>query len=240
VFVGLEPINTRSMIFLGLSGILGIAIGDTFFFKSLMQLGPRRASLMGSLNPVSIAIAATLILGESPSLGVWAGIIVTTLGVGWVLWERAGDKGSESLALGIRYGILSVLCTTGAVLLAKVGVVSVPTVQAAWIRLLAGSAGLMLWGVSRSELGTWVSPFSKGALLAKVAAVVSVVVIGGFWLSILSLKHIDAAIAGTLNSTSPLFILPLTVIFMREKLSFRTVLGTAVAVSGVALILMKV
>ena len=240
VFVGLEPISTRSMIFLGLSGILGIAIGDTFFFLSLMQLGPRRASLMGSLNPVTIAVAATLFLGESPTPGVWAGIVVTTLGVGWVLWERAGDKGSESIALGIRYGLLSVLCTTGAVLLAKVGVVSVPTVQAAWIRLLAGSAGLMLWGFSRSELVKWVSPFSKVALLAKVATVVSVVVVGGFWLSILSLKHIDAAIAGTLNSTSPLFILPLTVIFLGEKLSFRTVMGTAVAVSGVALILMKV
>ena len=232
LFIGLEPISTRSMLFLGLSGILGIAIGDTFFFLSLMQLGPRRASLMGSLNPVAIAIAAALFLG----------IIVTTLGVGWVLWERAaaaGD-GTESISLGIRYGILSVLCTAGAVLLAKVGVASVPTVQAAWIRLLAGVLGLMLWGAWRSELGKWLSPFSKGALLAKVAAVVSVVVVGGFWLSIVALKHIDASIAGTLNSTSPLFILPMSMVFMKEKLSFRTVLGTAIAVCGVALILLKV
>ena len=97
----------------------------------------------------------------------------------------------------------------------------------------------MLWGASRSELGKWVSPFSKGALLAKVAAVVSVVVVGGFWLSIVALKHIDAAIAGTLNSTSPLFILPLSVVLLKEKLSFRTVLGTSIAVGGVALILLK-
>jgi drug/metabolite transporter (DMT)-like permease len=240
LFVGFEPISARSAVFLGLSGVLGIAIGDTFFFLSLMQLGPRRASLMGSLNPVVIALTAALFLGERPTPGAWAGIVVTTVGVGWVLWERAsGDSGSESVARGIRYALLSVLCTAGAVLLAKVGVVSVPTVQAAWIRLLAGSAGLMLWGASRSELGTWASPFRKGVLLAKVTAVVSIVVIGGFWLSIVSLKHIDAAIAGTLNSTSPLFILPMSMVLMKEKLSFRTVLGTGIAVGGVALILMK-
>lgn len=241
LFAGFEPISSRSMIFLGLSGILGIAIGDTFFFLSLMQLGPRRASLMGSLNPVVIAVAAALFLGERPTAGAWIGIVVTTVGVGWVLWERAsGVKGSENVALGIRYGLLSVLCTAGAVLLAKVGVASVPTVQAAWIRLLAGSVGLMLWGASRSELGKWVAPFGKGVLLAKVAAVVSVVVVGGFWLSIVALKHIDASIAGSLNSTSPLFILPLSMMLMKEKLSLRTVLGTSVAVGGVALILMKV
>jgi len=241
LFIGLEPISSRSLVFLGLSGILGIAIGDTFFFLSLMQLGPRRASLMGSLNPVAIAVAAALFLGERPTPGAWIGIVVTTLGVGWVLWERASAGAVvETSSLGIRYGILSVLCTAGAVLLAKVGVASAPTVQAAWIRLLAGVLGLMLWGAWRSELGKWLSPFSKGALLAKVAAVVSVVVVGGFWLSIVALKHIDASIAGTLNSTSPLFILPMSMVFMKEKLSFRTVLGTAIAVCGVALILLKV
>ena len=241
LFIGLEPISSRSLVFLGLSGILGIAIGDTFFFLSLMQLGPRRASLMGSLNPVAIAVAAALFLGERPTPGAWIGIVVTTLGVGWVLWERASAGAVvETSSLGIRYGILSVLCTAGAVLLAKVGVASAPTVQAAWIRLLAGVLGLMMWGACRSELGKWLSPFSKGALLAKVAAVVSVVVVGGFWLSIVALKHIDASIAGTLNSTSPLFILPMSMVFMKEKLSFRTVLGTAIAVCGVALILLKV
>lgn len=237
-FVGFEPISVRSIAFLGLSGILGIAIGDTFFFLSLMELGPRRASLMGSLNPVVIAVAAAAFLGERPTPGVWAGILTTTFGVGWVLWERAtASRGAESNSLGIRYGLLSVLCTAGAVLLAKVGVVSVPTAHAAWIRLFAGSAGLALWGASRSELGTWIAPFRRGTLLAKVIIVVVVVVLGGFWLSLVALKHIDAAIAGTLNATSPLFILPMSMVLMKEKVSLRTVLGTAIAVGGVALIL---
>lgn len=236
--VGLEPVEVRSVLFLALSGVVGIAIGDTFFFLSLMQLGPRRASLMGSLNPVAIALSATLFLGERPTLTVWAGIVVTSIGVGWVLQERvAANGGEENYASGICYGMLSVLCTAGAVLMAKVGVSSVPTVQATWIRLLAGALALVLWGALRSELRTWVDPFRRGELLAKVVAVVMVVVAGGFWLSLVSLKHIDASIAGPLNSTGPLFILPMAVILLQEKLSFRAILGAAIAVGGVALIL---
>jgi len=238
LFVGTEAIPSRSIVFLALSGILGIAVGDTFFFLALMQLGPRRASLMGALNPVAIAVAAAALLGERPTTGAWAGIVATTFGVGWVLWERSpSGRGPECSPSGVRWGLLSVLCTAGAVLLAKVGVASVPTVHATWIRLLAGSAGLVLWGASRSELGGWVDPFRRGTLLAKVAVVVLVVVFGGFWLSLVALKHIDAAIAGTLNATGPLFILPMSVLFMKEKLSLRAVLGTGIAVGGVGLLL---
>ncbi len=239
LIVGFEPIGTRPVVYLALSGILGIAIGDTFFFLALMQLGPRRASLMGALNPVAIAVAAAAFLGERPTPGVWAGIVLATFGVGWVLWERAsaGGGAEDSTSLGVRYGLLSVLCTAGGVLLAKVGVVSVPAAHAAWIRLLAGSAALALWGALRSELGRWVDPFRRGALLAKAAVVVAVVVFGGFWLSLVALKHIDAAIAGTLNATAPLFILPMSIVLMKEKLSLRAVLGAGIAVGGVALIL---
>lgn len=238
LFVGFEPVNARSVLLLGLSGVIGIAIGDTFFFHSLMKLGPRRASLMGSLNPVAIAIGAAVVLGERPSATAWTGILATTCGVGWVLWERAPSVGStEDVGGGIRCGLLSVLCTTVAVLLAKTGVASVAAIEAAWIRLLAGSAGLILWGGCRSELKTALEPLRKKELAAKVAGVITVVVIGGFWLSLVALKHIDAAIAGPLNSTSPLFILPLAVIFMKERLSLRTIMGTVIAVGGVALIL---
>jgi drug/metabolite transporter (DMT)-like permease len=238
LFVGIGPIPPRSVVFLALSGILGIAVGDTFFFLALMRLGPRRASLMGALNPVAIAVAAAALLGERPTTGAWAGIFATTFGVGCVLWERSSTgHAPEGGSTGVRWGLLSVLCTAGAVLLAKVGVASVPTVHAAWIRLLAGSAGLALWGASRSRLGGWVDPFRRGTLLAKVAVVVVVVVFGGFWLSLVALKHIDAAIAGALNATGPLFILPMSVVFMKEKLSLRAVLGTGIAVGGVALLL---
>lgn len=235
---GTAPVETRSALYLAASGILGIAIGDTFFFLALMELGPRRASLMGSLNPAAIAVAATIVLGERPTAAAWAGIAATTFGVGWVLWERAsGSRGEDHIARGVRYGLLSVACTTGAVVLAKVGVTSISPVQAAWIRLAAGAAGLIAWGVRRADLGKTLLPFRRPDLLLKVTGVVLLVVVGGFWLSLVALKHLDASLAGPLNSTAPLFILPLAVVVLHEKLSLRAIAGTVVAVCGVGLIL---
>lgn len=234
---GLTQVDSRSVLFLAASGILGIAIGDTFFFLSLLQLGPRRASLMGALNPVGIALAAAVLLGERPSPVVWSGILATSAGVGWVLRERTPEAGTVNYSRGIIYGFLSVLCTAGAVLLAKVGVSGVATIEATWIRLLAGAAGLALWGAVRSELGEWLKPFQNWIVLVKTAAVVMVVVTGGFWLSLVALKNINASIAGPLNSTGPIFILPMAYFFMDEKFSIRAILGAIIAVGGLALIL---
>lgn len=239
IVIGWEPTDNSALLFLILSGIIGIAAGDTFFFFALLYLGPRRASLMGSLNPVTIALAAALLLGEQPSVSVWLGIIATTAGVGWVLRERIPEDSGEETRYprGIMYGILSVLCTTAAVLLAKAGLTSLPTVQATWIRLFSGAIGLGAWGLVRGELGAWTAPFHKGMMLIKVVAVVLVVVAGGFWLSLVALKNVDASVAGPLNSTGPVFILPMAAVLLKEKLSLRAVLGAIVAVGGVALIL---
>ena len=35
-----EPMSMHDFFYLGISGVLGITLGDTFFFLSLMHLGP--------------------------------------------------------------------------------------------------------------------------------------------------------------------------------------------------------
>lgn len=238
VLVGIEPVNIRDFLFLGISGLIGISLGDTFFFMSLMYLGPRLASLMGALTPVCIAIAAILFLGERPPSLVWAGIILTVGGVTWVLWERLPeDTLIKNKSLGIKYSIISVLCTTIGVIFAKIGVTSTSVVQATLIRLFWGSIGLIVWGGLTRQLKNWINPFKNLHILRRVFLIVLIVTFGGFWLSLFALKYMDASVAGTLNATSPIFILPMVVIMLREKVPMRAILGALLAVGGVALIL---
>jgi len=235
--IGIEPVNIRAFLFLGISGLIGIALGDTFFFMSLMHLGPRLTSLMGALVPVFIAFSAVLFLGERPSFLVWVGIFLTVSGVVWVLWERIPQKEIvKNKSLGIKYGLLSITCTTVGVIFAKVGVKSVPAMQATLIRLLWAVVGLTLWGCLNHQLKNWLTPFKNPRLLKSVFFVVFIVAFGGFWLSLLALKYIDASVASTLNSTAPLFILPMVAIMLKEKISIQAILGAAIAVGGVALI----
>ncbi len=231
------PLAPRPLLFLAVSGIIGISVGDTFFFKALMQLGPRLTSLLGTLYPVTIALSAAVFLGERPSPMVWIGILITMSGVAWVMWERGTPQGVvKSRALGVWYAMMALMSTTVAVLLAKLGVEAVPPMPAAFIRLLAGTMGLMCWGYVTHGLTGWLNPLRDRRLLAKVTGVVAVVAFGGFWLSLVALKNIDASVAGTLNATSPLFVLPLAMLFLKERVSVRSLCGTGIAVAGVGLI----
>ena len=48
------------------------------------------------------------------------------------------------------------------------------------------------------------------------------------------MKSTYTSVAAALNSTSPLFVLPLAAYIMREKISRRAILGTAMSVLGIA------
>lgn len=237
-FLDLRPTSGPALAWLGLSGVLGIAVGDTFFFRALMELGPRLASLLGTLNPVLIALSAAALLGERPAATTWTGIGLTAAGVGWVLWERAPEAGPvRNRARGLRYGLLAVVCTAAAVLLAKKGLEEVPALQAAFVRLASGTLGLLAWGVRSRQLWAQLEALGNRAVLGRAAFVVFVVTCGGFLLSLVALKGLDASIASALGATSPLFVLPMAALWFREPITARTLLGTAVAVGGVVLLL---
>ena len=55
LIIGFQPLTVRDFVFLGISGLLGIALGDTFFFMSLMNMGPRLTSL---IRPVTLTLLA--------------------------------------------------------------------------------------------------------------------------------------------------------------------------------------
>lgn len=237
LFVGRGEVSLRAFIALALSGLLGIAVGDTLYFMSLMQLGPRLSSLMGTLTPVITAILAILILGERLSLLACGGVFLTLSGVAWVVSERIPQKGIiKNKPLGVKYGLLSILCTSAGIILAKIGVSSASAITATFIRMFWAAIGLIIWGSVRRQLKGWIAPFRDINLLKRVFSIVIISVFGGFWLFLLSIKYIDASIASTLNSTTPIFVLPLSMIFLSERLSLRAVAGAFICVIGIVLL----
>jgi drug/metabolite transporter (DMT)-like permease len=230
------PLDVNSVLLLSLSGLIGISFGDTFFFKALINLGPRQTSLIGTLTPGFTAIAATFVFQEKLPFLIWAGVALTLFGVFWVLSERIPGNGNYAIdkKTGIKYCLLSILCNVISILLAKAGLTKLPAMQAAFIRLLWGTAGLAVWGFCFKNLKEWISPASDKIVFSKMLGIVAVVVFGGFWLSLYALKHVDTAIASTLGSTSPLFVLPLSAVLLKEKITWRSCCGAAIAVVGVA------
>lgn len=221
---------------LALSGVLGIALGDTLYFLALTRLGSRTTLMFTTTIPIVTALAAMLIFDESLSAYTWLSLLLTLFGVGWVLREQAPrNEGVTQWRHGVWYAALFVVASAGSILFTKLGVAELPSMHATfWRQLWALIALFTLAGVMRRLNESTLPLRNRRDLLSITVAAV----IGGFlgtWLSVAALKYTEAAVATTLNSTSPLFILPLAALWLKERVTINAVIGAVVAVSGVAI-----
>lgn len=230
-------ISNRAILFLGISGLLGITLGDTFFFLSLVRLGPRLALILSTLIPVATVFFAVLFLHERLSLISWLGILFTLFGVSWVLLEHAPEKNQiNSWKTGIVYGILAILCCACGVIFSKMVIESTSALKATFIRQSFGLTGLILYALLGFRLKDLLKPLINPFALKKLFIASFIGTFLGTWFCLLGLKYTNASIATTLNSASPLFILPLAFFMLKEKITFCAIIGSLIAITGITLI----
>jgi len=235
-FCGFTSLATEPLLLMAASGVLGIAIADSLFFDALQDLGPHALAVLMMLGMVVTPVMAVVFLGESPKPSTLSGIVLVVAGIGVVLYAKLTGNAQRSSVRGVILGSLSVLCMAVSMIIAKKGLESISAIQATFIRMLAGTAAMLFLGVTAGRLGKWMLPFREPKLLSFFVLAVCVVTFGGFWLSLVAIKHVDVSIAYTLNSTEPLFILPLAALLLKEKITLRAFLGTAVALVGIGLL----
>ncbi|HJV65348.1 MAG TPA: DMT family transporter [Geomonas sp.] len=232
---GYSVIGQEAFGYLALSGLLGIALSDTFFFAALKELGPRDIVLLATVGQVFTVVLAVVLLGERLPYSGWAGIglILTGITVGMV--AGPSEEGRSSVK-GIVFGLISVLSMSISVILTKKGLEHVSTLYATTIRMLAGTLGMLVVGIATRRIGQWVSPFKESRLLWRFLAAVCVITFGGFWLAIVAFKYTTVAVANSLISTEPIFILPISAFVMREKVTAQAVAGAVIATVGVVVL----
>jgi len=235
---GSSPMSGRDFILLGLSGILGIALADTWFFKALQLLGPRLTLMLEPLIPVCTIILALAVLKENLTLTLSAGILLVLIGINLAVRREgvAVDFKVKWMA-GIIFSLLSSFAMAGGIILAKMALASSAALDATLVRMVWAVAGLSLWGALRREIKSWIAPLFNRDILRDFLLGMLVIIFGGFWLSMVALKYTYATTATILNSTAPLFILPLTWWFLKEKIASREAIGALLAVSGIVLVL---
>jgi drug/metabolite transporter (DMT)-like permease len=236
-FVGWTTPQSNALGWLALSGLLGISAGDTFFFAALQRLGAHQLIIIMMLGPAVTVLMAVLFLGELPSLLAWVGIILVLGGVSLTLFgDRHRGEQSTTTQIGIVFGLLCIASMAVSIIVAKLGLRHVSALEGTFLRMVFGFAGLLLLGLFQLKIGFWLYPLRKGGLRGRFALAVVVVTLGGFWLSLVAIKHLDVSIANTLIATEPLFALPLAVIWLREHPSRLAVTGACVALPGALLL----
>ena len=239
-FSDITAITSETFILLGISGLLGISLGDTFFFEALKKVGPHVMVLLALLGQVLTVMFAMVFLDEQLTVPMWVGVLMVISGIAIVLYTRFSDSTKSNSVSGIMYGLLSVLCMSISVIIAKKGLSSVSAIQGTFIRMLWGTSGLLLWGMVTRRLGGWVAPFGELKVIKSFFLLVCLVSFSGFWMFHVAIKYTTVSIANTLSSTEPLFVIPLAAYFLKEKIPPVTILGTIISVFGVVLLCMYV
>lgn len=232
---GLYEIGIWEFSFLALSGIIGISVGDSLFFKSLQDLGAKVQVIFFLLGQIFTMILSLLLLGELLSLEQYIGAIILLTGIVVVIWGK--QENHPNKIRGIVCGLLSILCFSVSAIMVKMAIADVEVVTATFYRMAFGTIFTLGFGVMGKQLPSWVKPLRDKRLLALFILNVFVITYGGFLLSMVAIKLISVSLVSVLGTTEPVFVLLFAYLINKEKITKQEVIGTMITLVGLFIII---
>jgi drug/metabolite transporter (DMT)-like permease len=233
-------LSSYQIYLLALSGLIGLAIGDQFLFKSYEEIGPRYGMLLLSSNPVLSAFLGFLVLGEAMSICSLVGIAVTIGGIALVVLEDTaeGTTKFKMTRKGLIFGILAAAGQATGLLLSKMAFEagSLHWLVGTFARI-ASSALMMLPFVLYAKGSKVFAVFLKdkrALLLVFVGSIIGPFL--GISSSFIAIMHAKIGVASTIMALPPIFMLPMSHYFHKEKLSWKAIAGAFIAVGGVIML----
>ncbi len=229
---------------LGVSGIIGLSLGDAFLFQAYREIGPRLGLLLLSLAPVFGASIAWVFFKQALSLLQIAGIVITLAGTSWVVMVRPGDgdmHAYRATSRGVLFGTLAALGQATGLVFSQQGMTgNFSPFAGTLIRMLAATATLWIAAVfQRQAVATVNSMLQRPRVFGWVAFGALIGPVIGVSSSLLAVQHANIGVASTLMALPPVFMLPISHFLFKERLSWQAVAGTLIAMAGVALLFLS-
>lgn len=223
------------------SGVLGIGLADTLYFRALNELGAGRMGVLGNFYSPFVIVLSFAFLGER--LGAWqlAGFALVSIGVWVAAWPRALEKDGQlaqpaHTLRGLGYALLAIVLMACSIVLVKRTLEAQPLLWVTGWRMLGALAAMFLIAAWRGETralrpDTAGLPWPKLALAAFVGQFLAMVL----WLA--GYKYTLASVAAVLNETASIFILLLAAVWLKEPLTRRAITGVVLTFGGVCFML---
>jgi len=245
----IPPANSGQWFWMGLSGIVGLGIGDSGLFAAYITIGPRRSVLMMALAPIFAAAGAYLMLGETiPGLAL-IGITVTLIGVVVVILESEDRIPEEKSAgsrkvYGVLFGLVGAIGQGVGLVLAKKGIylnppVALNPVSATLMRLLLGAMFIWVLVLLTRKLPNVLGAARNRDGMKNTVAASFVGPYLGITLSMVAVTLTQTGIAQTLLSLMPVMIIPVVWAGYGQRTNLRGILGAIIAVVGIAIIFLS-
>ena len=202
--------GTAHFLWLSLSAIAGLVIGDSMLFQSYLIIGTRLAMLLMSLVPVISTALAWVFLGEKLSATELTGVIVTVSGIAWVVADKQREKSNggvhgRKLAWGILLGSGGAVGQSFGLLTSKIGLAgNFPALSGNLIRMATAAVVMWMFAVLSGK--------AKDSILKLRDTKARKAILGGsltgpflgVWLSLVAIKYARIGIASTLMGLTPI------------------------------------
>lgn len=240
---GTEFINTPliPLVYLIISGIIALAIGDTIFIKSLSYINVSQAFPISQCsNPIFAMLLAASLLGESFTWVTILGASLALLGIYLITSTRMSPSVNsmprrnrvKGIILALSAGIVWAI----AAVTLKLGAMDMDPLVAAAIRMSSATIVLLPLTLSQRKRGAFQlrKYGSRSLALALISGVIDYNIAMVFF--IIAIQLIGVGKTVVLAATSPLFLLPFSVFILKEKLTRLTLIGIIIGIVGIYLV----
>ncbi len=231
-----NAVTPEKLLFLLGSAFVGGGIGDTLYLSSMARIGVSRSFPIASTYPALTLVFGLLFLKEQVNVPVIIGLFLVLGGV--VLIGRPNNHSiNEPIAVGAAGAMLALAASAAwaiSGILVAPGIEGLDPIMVASFRTPALS--LILFGLAllRGRLRELLKLSFREWII---------IIVGGFigWglgsvLFLWTVALVGPTRAAILTSTAPLFALPLSLIFLKEKVTPIIAGGTVLTVVGIILV----
>ncbi|MFW9919109.1 MAG: DMT family transporter [Candidatus Thorarchaeota archaeon] len=246
LFIVLLPFRTspfyvpmESFLFLISSVTISLVIGDLVYLIGQERIGVSYAFPIANIYPITTYVIAIFLVSEAIVPLRFVGVIIAIIGVGMIsnAQARTKEEGTPKDIIGIGLALVAAVCWSIGSVFLQIGVTGVDPIDANFVRMAFGAAIFFPVFLGAKHRGM-PSPPRKSTKMILAGGFLGMTLGSLFYTYTIDL--IGASVASLLGSTAPLFALPISIFFLKERYTFRSVLGALLTVLGVILVVIAV
>jgi DME family drug/metabolite transporter len=237
----LASLPPNIVVLAGVSGIIGLGLGDTLYMISLKMIGVARAVPVTCTYPLFNLLWVALLAGEPITWSVALGAVVIVLGI-WLLSleeeKDTLDAQKKVLGRGLAVALATALLWSVSIAMMGLAVKETPNLGDAFaINTLRVLTIAVSFAVSAPivDRGLGFLKLRRRTVVTLIAGGIVALGLGWFLLSISFIDTLQSR-AVPISSATPLFSTLAGILLLHEKVNAKNVMGSIMIVVGVFII----
>lgn len=222
--------------FLGISGIIGLFLGDLFLYQSYILIGARISVVFMSMRPILVGFLSSFILDEKLGTIQLLAMLITCSGILLVILKPKSENtpSKKITTKGLFIISSAVLLDALGTIFTKIGSTDYDPGSSTQIRMICALGAFVIYLTFYKKWSNLKKAFVDKKLIILIA-IGTFTATTGITFLVAAFQKISASVASTISSVSPIIVIPISVSVFKDKVTWRDLLGAVISVLGVAL-----